>query len=51
VSSAIRSTALEHAGPALVDVVSERQELVMPPVTTFEQAHHFGVFMLASDRQ
>jgi pyruvate dehydrogenase (quinone) len=38
--------ALEHEGPVLVDVVNERQELVMPPVTTFDQAHHFGVFML-----
>jgi pyruvate dehydrogenase (quinone) len=38
--------ALEYDGPVLVDVVSERQELVMPPVTTFDQAHHFGVFML-----
>jgi pyruvate dehydrogenase (quinone) len=38
--------ALEYQGPVLVDVVSERQELVMPPVTTFDQAHHFGVFML-----
>jgi pyruvate dehydrogenase (quinone) len=38
--------ALEHDGPALVDVVSARQELVMPPVTTFEEAHKFGLFML-----
>jgi pyruvate dehydrogenase (quinone) len=38
--------ALEHDGPVLVDVVSGRQELVMPPVTTFDQAQHFGVFML-----
>jgi len=38
--------ALEYDGPVLVDVVSERQELVMPPVTTFDQAQHFGVFML-----
>jgi pyruvate dehydrogenase (quinone) len=30
----------------LADVVSARQELVMPPVTTLEQAHHFGLFML-----
>jgi pyruvate dehydrogenase (quinone) len=30
----------------LVDVVSTRQELVMPPVTTFEEAHKFGLFML-----
>ena len=38
--------ALAHPGPALVDVVSVRQELVMPPVTTFEEAHKFGLFML-----
>ena len=38
--------ALEYDGPVLVDVVSERQELVMPPVTTFDQAQHFGLFML-----
>ena len=38
--------ALEHDGPALVDVVSTRQELVMPPITTFDEAHKFGLFML-----
>jgi pyruvate dehydrogenase (quinone) len=38
--------ALEHDGPVLVDVVSTRQELVMPPVTTFDEAHKFGLFML-----
>ena len=38
--------ALEHDGPALVDVVSARQELVMPPTTTFDEAHKFGLFML-----
>ena len=37
---------LAHDGPALLDVVSARQELVMPPVTTLDQAHHFGLFML-----
>ena len=37
---------LQHDGPALLDVVSTRQELVMPPVTTLDQAHHFGLFML-----
>ena len=37
---------LAHDGPALLDVVSVRQELVMPPVTTLDQAHHFGLFML-----
>jgi pyruvate dehydrogenase (quinone) len=38
--------ALNHDGPALVDVVSARQELVMPPTTTFDEARHFGMFML-----
>ncbi|HTJ01615.1 MAG TPA: ubiquinone-dependent pyruvate dehydrogenase, partial [Methylovirgula sp.] len=39
-------TALAHKGPALVDVVSARQELAIPPKTTFGEAYHFGVFML-----
>lgn len=38
--------ALAHPGPALVDVVSVRQELIMPPATTLEEAHKFGLFML-----
>ena len=38
--------ALDHDGPALVDVVSTRQELVMPPAITFDEAKHFGMFML-----
>jgi pyruvate dehydrogenase (quinone) len=37
---------LAHKGPALIDVVSARQELVMPPKATFEQATHFGLFAL-----
>jgi pyruvate dehydrogenase (quinone) len=37
--------ALAHEGPALVDVVSARQELVMPPKATLEQALGFGLFM------
>jgi len=37
---------LQHNGPALLDVVSARQELVMPPATTFDEAHKFGLFML-----
>jgi len=37
---------LEHDGPALLDVVSARQELVMPPATTFDEAHKFGLFMI-----
>jgi pyruvate dehydrogenase (quinone) len=32
-------------GPALVDVVTERQELVMPPAINFEEAKNFGLFM------
>jgi pyruvate dehydrogenase (quinone) len=38
--------ALSHDGPALIDVVSARQELVMPPKPTFDQARHFGLFMI-----
>jgi pyruvate dehydrogenase (quinone) len=40
------SAALIHRGPVLVDVVSARQELVLPPKTSLEQAHSFGLFML-----
>ncbi|MGF6872798.1 ubiquinone-dependent pyruvate dehydrogenase [Paraburkholderia sp. MM5477-R1] len=42
---ALRS-AFAHPGPALVDVVSARQELVMPPTTSADQAYKFGLFML-----
>jgi pyruvate dehydrogenase (quinone) len=38
--------AFSHDGPALVDVVSARQELVLPPKTTLDQAGHFGMFMI-----
>jgi pyruvate dehydrogenase (quinone) len=38
--------ALKHDGPALVDVVSARQELILPPTTTFDEAKHFGVFTI-----
>jgi pyruvate dehydrogenase (quinone) len=38
--------ALNHEGPALVDVVSARQELIMPPTTTIDEARHFGMFMM-----
>jgi pyruvate dehydrogenase (quinone) len=40
------SAAFAHDGPALVDVVSARQELVMPPKTTVAQAHSFSLFMM-----
>ncbi len=38
--------AFAHDGPALVDVVSARQELAMPPQTTLEEARHFSLFMM-----
>jgi pyruvate dehydrogenase (quinone) len=38
--------AFRHDGPALVDVVTARQELVMPPKTGFEEAKHFGLFLM-----
>jgi pyruvate dehydrogenase (quinone) len=38
--------AFSHNGPALVDVVSARQELTMPPKTTVREAYHFGLFMM-----
>ena len=44
---AIEAT-LAHKGPVLLDVVSARQELAMPPKTTFGQAYHFGMFMMAA---
>jgi pyruvate dehydrogenase (quinone) len=40
------SQALAHQGPALLDVITNPQELAMPPKTTFEQAYGFGLFML-----
>ena len=38
--------AFAHNGPVLVDVVSARQELGMPPKTTFDEAYKFGLFMI-----
>jgi pyruvate dehydrogenase (quinone) len=40
------SAAFEHAGPVLVDVLTARQELSMPPKTTAEEAYHFSTFMM-----
>jgi pyruvate dehydrogenase (quinone) len=40
--------ALEHDGPALVEVLVSRQELSMPPTITYEQAKGFGLFMLTA---
>ncbi|WP_407311650.1 ubiquinone-dependent pyruvate dehydrogenase [Pseudomonas sp. nanlin1] len=38
--------AFAHDGPVLVDVVSERQELIMPPEITAENVKGFGLFMM-----
>ena len=38
--------AFTHKGPALVDVVSARQELAMPPQATLEQANGFSLFLM-----
>jgi pyruvate dehydrogenase (quinone) len=38
--------ALRHDGPALVEVLVNRQELVMPPTIKLEQMTGFGLFML-----
>jgi pyruvate dehydrogenase (quinone) len=38
--------AIEHDGPALVEVVVSRQELSMPPTITLEQMKGFSLFML-----
>ena len=38
--------ALEHEGPALVDVIVNRQELAMPPTITLEQIKGFTLYMI-----
>jgi pyruvate dehydrogenase (quinone) len=45
VEGALRE-AFAHPGPALVDVSTAKQELVMPPKIQLEQAKGFGLFML-----
>ncbi|RAI54677.1 ubiquinone-dependent pyruvate dehydrogenase [Roseicella frigidaeris] len=37
--------ALRHDGPALVDVVTNRMELALPPKATLEQAKGFGLYL------
>jgi pyruvate dehydrogenase (quinone) len=37
---------LAHDGPALLDVVTERQELTIPPAITAEQAKGFALFAI-----
>jgi pyruvate dehydrogenase (quinone) len=36
---------LAHRGPALLDVLTNPQELAMLPKATFEQAYGFGLFI------
>jgi pyruvate dehydrogenase (quinone) len=38
--------AFAHDGPVLVDVLSERQELIMPPEITAANVKGFGLFMM-----
>jgi len=40
------SAAFAHEGPAVIDVLTDRQELVMPPDIKLEQAKGFSVWML-----
>jgi pyruvate dehydrogenase (quinone) len=45
----LRSALIEefnHGGPALVDVVNARQELILPPEATLAEATHISMFML-----
>ena len=44
-ASAIKE-ALSHDGPALVEVVVNRQELSLPPTITAEQAKGFSLYMI-----
>lgn len=39
-------TALAHDGPVLVDVLTAKQELAMPPAIKLEQAKGFSLYML-----
>ena len=38
--------ALETPGPVLVDVMTAKQELAMPPQITMEQAKGFSLYMM-----
>ena len=46
-TTALRA-AFAHDGPALVDVVTERQELAMPPKISFEEARGFTLWATRS---
>ena len=38
--------AIEHDGPALMDVVVNRQELILPPSINLEQIRGFTLYMI-----
>jgi pyruvate dehydrogenase (quinone) len=38
--------AFDHDGPAIVDVVTARQELSIPPTITLEQAKGFSLYAI-----
>lgn len=40
------ATAFAHDGPAVIDVLTDRQELVMPPRIKLEQAKGFSLWMM-----
>jgi pyruvate dehydrogenase (quinone) len=42
----VLAQALQHKGPALVEVFVSRQELSMPPTITLEQMKGFSLFAL-----
>lgn len=44
--NAALESAFAHPGPVLVDVVTAKQELSMPPQIKFEQAKGFSLYML-----
>jgi pyruvate dehydrogenase (quinone) len=40
--------ALKHDGPALIEVIVNRQELILPPTISLDQMTGFGLFMIKS---
>ena len=40
------ATAFAHDGPAIIEVLTDRQELVMPPSIKLEQAKGFSLWMM-----
>lgn len=45
-TSAALAEAFAHEGPVVVDVVTAKEELAMPPQIKFEQAKGFSLYML-----